>query len=73
MKQHQENSDETTGWNRRWKLQAHAVRSAGICSPEFHGPDLMAATVDHEQSVHNFRVAEAYTLAFFGKHLETRM
>jgi predicted dienelactone hydrolase len=42
----------------------------GFIHRSFTDQTLLASRVDHEQSVHNFRVAQAYTLAFFDKYLK---
>jgi hypothetical protein len=42
----------------------------GFTHRSFTDQTLLAANVNHEEHVHNFRVAQAYTLAFFDKYLK---
>lgn len=42
----------------------------GYTHRSFTDQTLLASKLDHEQSLHNFRVAETYTLAFFNKYLK---
>jgi hypothetical protein len=42
----------------------------GFTHRSFTDQPLLAADVNHEELVHNFRVAQAYTLAFFDKYLK---
>jgi ribosome biogenesis GTPase A len=42
----------------------------GYIHRSFTDQTLLASKLDHEQSLHNFRVAETYTLAFFNKYLK---
>jgi Platelet-activating factor acetylhydrolase, isoform II len=42
----------------------------GYIHRSFTDQTLLASSLDHEQSLHNFHVAETYTLAFFNKYLK---
>jgi dienelactone hydrolase len=42
----------------------------GFIHRTFTDQTLLASNLDHEQSLHNFHVAETYTLAFFDKYLK---
>lgn len=42
----------------------------GFIHRTFTDQTLLASKLDHEQSLHNFHVAEIYTLAFFNKYLK---
>jgi pimeloyl-ACP methyl ester carboxylesterase len=42
----------------------------GYIHRSFTDQTLLASKLDHEQSLHNFHVAQAYTLAFFDKYLK---
>jgi pimeloyl-ACP methyl ester carboxylesterase len=42
----------------------------GFIHRSFTDQALLATKLDHEQSLHNFRVAQTYTLAFFNKYLK---
>jgi hypothetical protein len=42
----------------------------GFIHQSFTDQTLLASKLDHDQSLHNFRVAETYTLAFFNKYLK---
>jgi hypothetical protein len=42
----------------------------GYIHRSFTDQTLLASKLDHEQSLHNFHVAETYTLAFFDKYLK---
>ena len=42
----------------------------GFIHRSFTDQTLLPSKLDHDQSLHNFRVAERYTLAFFDKHLK---
>jgi hypothetical protein len=42
----------------------------GYIHRSFTDQNLLASKLDHEQSLHNFHVAETYTLAFFNKYLK---
>jgi pimeloyl-ACP methyl ester carboxylesterase len=42
----------------------------GFVHRSFTDQTLLASTLDHEQSLHNFHVAQVYTLAFFDKYLK---
>jgi hypothetical protein len=42
----------------------------GFVHRSFTDQTLLATKLDQEQSLHNFRVAQTYTLAFFDKHLK---
>jgi len=42
----------------------------GYIHRSFTDQTLLASKLDHEQSLHNFHVAEIYTLAFFNKYLK---
>ncbi|PWT83085.1 MAG: hypothetical protein C5B58_07075 [Acidobacteria bacterium] len=42
----------------------------GFVHRSFSDLTLLGASPDREQSVHNFRVAETFTLAFFDKYLK---
>jgi hypothetical protein len=42
----------------------------GFIHRSFTDQTLLASTLNHADSLHNFRVAEAYTLAFFDKYLK---
>jgi hypothetical protein len=41
-----------------------------VTEASFTDQTLIAAGLNHDESVHNFRIAEAYTLAFFDKYLK---
>jgi hypothetical protein len=42
----------------------------GFVHRSFTDQPLLASAVDQAESLHNFQIAEAYTLAFFGKYLK---
>jgi hypothetical protein len=42
----------------------------GFTHRSFTDQTLLAPSLNHDESVHNFRIIEAYTLAFFDKHLK---
>ena len=42
----------------------------GFIHRSFTDQTLLAVSLNHDESVHNFRLAESYTLAFFDKHLK---
>jgi hypothetical protein len=42
-----------------------------VTEASFADQTLIAAGLNHDESVHNFRIAEAYTLAFFDKYLKS--
>jgi hypothetical protein len=41
----------------------------GFIHRSFTDQTLLAASLDHDESIHNFRIAETYTLSFFDKYL----
>ena len=42
----------------------------GFIHRSFTDQTLLASKLDHQQSLHNFHVAQVYTLAFFDKYLK---
>jgi hypothetical protein len=45
----------------------------GFIHRSFSDQTLLASKLDHDQSLHNFHVAQTYTLAFFDKYMKGNM
>jgi hypothetical protein len=45
----------------------------GFIHRSFTDQTLLASSENRDESIHNFKVAETYTLAFFGKYLKGEM
>ncbi len=69
MKQQQENQTMQLAGIAGGSYRLMLFGLPGFVHRSFTDQVLLASSVDREQSVHNFRVAQTYTLAFFGKYL----
>ena len=70
MKQQQENQNKQLAEVRGGSYRLMLFDLPGFIHRSFTDQTLLASKVNHQESVHNFRVAEAYTLAFFDKYLK---
>jgi len=70
MKQQQENQTNQMAAIRGGSYRLMLFDMPGFIHRSFTDQTLLAASLNHDESVHNFRITEAYTLAFFDKHLK---
>ncbi len=70
MKQQQENQTKQLAGIAGGSYRLMLFDLPGFIHRSFTDQTLLASTTNHEESLHNFRVAEVYTLAFFNKHLK---
>jgi len=70
MKQQQDNQTKQLAGIAGGSYRLMLFDLPGFIHRSFTDQTLLAAGLDHDESLHNFRVAQAYTLAFFDKHLK---
>jgi pimeloyl-ACP methyl ester carboxylesterase len=70
MKQQQQNQTAQMAAIKGGSYRLMLFDVPGFIHRSFTDQTLIAASLNHDESVHNFRIAEAYTLAFFDKFLK---
>jgi hypothetical protein len=70
MKQQQENQTKQLASIPGGSYRLMLFDLPGFSHRSFTDQTLLATAIDHEEALHNFQVAQAYTLAFFDKHLK---
>jgi predicted dienelactone hydrolase len=70
MKQQQENQTKQLAGIAGGSYRLMLFDLPGFIHRSFTDQTLLASRTNHEESLHNFHVAEVYTLAFFDKHLK---
>lgn len=70
MKQQQDNQTKQLSGIAGGSYRLMLFDLPGFIHRSFTDQTLLASTLNHADSLHNFRVAEAYTLAFFDKYLK---
>ncbi len=70
MKEQQENQTKQLAGIAGGSYRLMLFDLPGYIHRSFTDQTLLASKLDHEQSLHNFHVADTYTLAFFNKYLK---
>jgi Platelet-activating factor acetylhydrolase, isoform II len=70
MRQQQENQNRQIAAIAGGSYRLMLFDLPGFIHRSFTDQTLLAASLNHDESIHNFQVAETYTLAFFDKYLK---